>query len=278
MAYPNSERLKEGSMSTPSRKPTGTLGAVTFGSEGRMPAFNAVQFPPIKEEIETFVLNAALRQMRKNGQQCYDLIAEPVQNPQNSFDFTLLTSSGEQYLDLMEVAPLEHIQGSYDNAPHSYNHGGFADAVWGKVDAKSKKYGSSPRAVIHLLLYSTDWRFRIAEEVITLLAYWCICRTHCFKTIVYYIPHNQIQEEIQGELKLIYPRLPEEFTNFDEMQYRQRQSAWSDLTQDPRIERSLTGSSISVSCVEFSVPEREEPAKKQEARGKDIIYRSRMVY
>jgi hypothetical protein len=216
--------------------------------------------------------------MRKNGQQCYDLIAEPVQNPQNSFDFTLSTSSGEQYLDLMEVAPLEHIQGSYANAPHSYNHGWFADAVLEKVDAKSKKYGPSPRAVIHLLLYSTDWRFRIAEEVITLLAYWCICRTPCFKTIVYYILHNQIQEEIQGELKLIYPRLPEEFTNFDEMQYRQRRSAWSDLTQDPRIERSSTGSSISVSYVEFSVPEREEPAKKQEARGKDIIYRSRMVY
>jgi hypothetical protein len=64
--------------------------------------------------------------------------------------------------------------------------GDFADAVFELVKKKSRKYGGRRRVPLHLLLYSTDWRFLLSESVITLVRLYCARRPHVFSSIVYY--------------------------------------------------------------------------------------------
>lgn len=121
-------------MENEKRKPTGTIGDLTLYPDGRRPKFTPIQFPTSKAEIESQILHTTLEVARKSGLNPYDLDRDPEQNPENSFDFTLPTAHGEQYLDLMEVAPLEGIGGSYKKAQDYYNHGKLSDYISGCVN------------------------------------------------------------------------------------------------------------------------------------------------
>ncbi|MCH8347505.1 MAG: hypothetical protein IH901_03270 [Proteobacteria bacterium] len=202
------------------RKPTGKIGPITINLEDKTAEFQPLQFPKGKAKIEEFIFKFFIKGLGKAGRTFYKIVSDPTQNQQNDFDFTLETEFGDEYLDLMEVALLEKIGGSYEAASSSYNHGEMADWVWSKLISKSKKYGSASTPHIHILLYSTDWRFRLSEGAIRLLAFWAITREHCFKTIIYFVP----DDATHGEAKIIFPVSDKIFTNFNEESTRGRKS------------------------------------------------------
>ncbi|MCH8081313.1 MAG: hypothetical protein IID52_02875 [Proteobacteria bacterium] len=202
------------------RKPTGKIGPITINLEDKTAEFQPLQFPKGKAKIEEFIFKFFIKGLGKAGRTFYKIVSYPTQNQENDFDFTLETEFGDEYLDLMEVAPLEKIGGSYEAASSSYNHGEMADWVWSKLISKSKKYGSASTPHIHLLLYSTDWRFRLSEGVIRLLAFWAITREHCFKTIIYFVPDDATHDEA----KIISPCDHDLFKGYDEEAARSRKS------------------------------------------------------
>lgn len=205
-------------MNEQKKKPTGVIGSIKIHPDGRPPEFNQVGFPQGKAEIEKYILKLTISNAKKAGLNPYDLKGAPVQNPENSFDFMLPTTQGDQYLDLMEVAPLEKVRGSHEQAPNHYNNGELADSIYSKILSKSRKYGASPRSIIHLLLYTTDWKFQAGDGVLDLLAYWSLRDQHCFRSILYFRPASSND----GDVVVIYPRPPETFHQFDEARLRRR--------------------------------------------------------
>jgi hypothetical protein len=150
-------------------------------------SFSQIVFPTTKPEIEKLVLDAAL------GTNCrlrehYGLVGKPKQTREQDFDFTLLTADGETYLDLMEVAPLSQTGGSHANGPRSYMAGERADAIWDALAQKSNRYGRPPASGIHLMIYSTDFRFRVGGAVGDILVHRAHHWDHCFRNIVYAHP------------------------------------------------------------------------------------------
>lgn len=182
------------------KKPTGTLGFVRIGVD-QPPHFTKLDFPGGKEEIERFILEATVRKAERDGLNLFHLKAHPVQNPENHFDFTLPTSNGEQYLDLMEVAPLSDTDGSYAKAPASYNQGDMADVILGLVLKKAAKYGVRMRTPLHLLMYTTDWRFRVSGETLQLVGCQLSKTEHCFSSVTHYVP----DDAGDGELTMVFP-------------------------------------------------------------------------
>lgn len=211
-------------MNSKSKKPTGTIGELRMAKAGGH--FEAVEWPRTKAAIETAVLDGALTSARAKGMDLFDLVRPPIQNPEDDFDFTLYTRAGEQYLDLMEVAPLRAVGGSHSKAPRAYVVGELADRVWEEISRKSTGYGSAPRTTIHLLLYPTDWRFLIGREVIDLLSFWSVGREHCFTSIVFYASSNATS----GDLARIYPRKVDDFSTFVESEARDRVVLNADLS------------------------------------------------
>jgi hypothetical protein len=153
-------------------------------TSGKVPVFLPIVHPDEKAAIERTILEGALKSTKAQGIPLYDLSHPPIQNEENHFDFTLLTGGGEEFLDLVEVV----LPGGYSGAPASYGVGDFADHMFGLVKKKSKKYGTRRRSNIHLLLYSTDWKFLPSESVITLFSLYCYRRPHGFKTVAVTAP------------------------------------------------------------------------------------------
>jgi hypothetical protein len=196
---------------------------------GKPPSFAQTTWPDSKRAIERFVVERSFgRGIRgPDLRKLYRLVAEPRINPEeNGFDVILTTEAGEQYLELVEVAPLHRAGGSYDNAPISYFQGGRADVIFGEFLKKSTGYGTSPRATVHLLVYSTDFRFFLEPEVLDLLAYRALRGELCFASIVYYERYSDDDER----LELIYPRSASDWERFDEAGIRDRQVTLGDLS------------------------------------------------
>lgn len=207
------------------KKPTGTIGPIIIHQ--RSANFCPLDFRADKADLERHIVRFVISGLKTIGKNFYELLGDPIQNPEDDFDFTLRTRSGKEYLELMEVAPLEHLGGSYDAAAASYNHGELADHVYAKLMAKSKKYGSASQSPVHLLLYTTDWRFRLTDNVLALLAYWCLRGEHSFKTILYFVP----DDATHGETKIVYPVASRTFASFDEQAARNRRSIIGDPTR-----------------------------------------------
>ena len=119
------------------------------------------------------------------------MVGEPVQNAEDHFDFTLPTASGQTYLDLIEMAPLEQVRGSYDRAPKMYKLGDRADAIAAKILEKSADYGAGSSRGVHLLLYTTDFRFDAIGSVADLLVHILHARTHCLRSVVSCDPSSE---------------------------------------------------------------------------------------
>jgi len=98
-------------MANPPRKPTGTTGPLHVSAEEA--EFLQLEFPSTKEEIEEFIVEAFVR----NSDSMPLRISEWKQNHQNDFDFSVVTTEGPKFLELMEIAPLENLRGSYDKHP-----------------------------------------------------------------------------------------------------------------------------------------------------------------
>jgi hypothetical protein len=190
-------------------KPTGVIGPISVSAEGLQ--FLRVEFPRTKDEIEEYIVNSFLKNsaalpLKINGQ---------VQNQQNDFDFTIDTSEGKKYLELMEIAPLENLRGSYDRAPSSYKPYEFAAYIFQKMMGKSAKYQGAASSKICLLIYITDWSFTLSETVIALLQYWAVQTEHSFENVFCYSPIDQHN----GVTKLIFPTPKEYWSKFDPSAY-----------------------------------------------------------
>jgi hypothetical protein len=165
------------------RKPRGVNGSFLF-TPGKPPQLTVHEHPDEKADIERNILTSAIEAARLQQVELYDLAADPIQNVENHFDFTLPTPAGDEYLDLVEVV----LPGGYVNAPPSIQVGDMADHMLGLVKKKSRRYGARRRSNIHLLLYSTDWKFLPSESVISLVSLYCHRRPHGFKTVAVVAP------------------------------------------------------------------------------------------
>jgi len=200
-------------MKSKPKKPSGKMGALSIGPAGFR--FESIPWPAVKDQLEDFVLTAAIRSAREAGTNLYELEQDPVRNPEQDFDFTIHTRAGIQYLDLMEIAPLRDVRGPHEKVPANYVVGEMADAIWDELDRKSSKYAANLLPV-HLLIYPTDWRFRISRSVTDILGYWSCIRAHSFASIVYFA----FDDATSGELVKIAPRPAEDFAGFDESRIR----------------------------------------------------------
>lgn len=198
-------------MANSPRKPTGTIGPLQVSAAGA--EFLQVEFPRTKEEVEHFILEAFIRDSGSLPLR----ISEWKQNRQNDFDFSIGTTEGPKFLELMEIAPLENLRGSYDKAPSSYKPYDFAEYILAKINGKSERYRGAASSNICLLMYVTDWAFTLSQTVIALLQYWSAHQSHSFQYIFCYSP---IDAE-SGIAHLIYPTPKDFWKNFSPDAYRE---------------------------------------------------------
>lgn len=192
-------------MKKPKLKPTGVTGPVRISQEGA--SFRPVVFPKTKEEIEHFIVQGFVSNFCKEALS----ILSFEQNEQNDFDFTLQTNLGQKYLELMEIAPLEKIRGSYADAPSSYNAYEFAQTILAKILSKSSRYTGLKTPPVMLLLYVTDWAFTLSETVNALLQYWLIKNKHAFQCVFAFKPRS----ENSGTVSILFPTPPDFWAGFD---------------------------------------------------------------
>lgn len=196
-----------------SEKPTGPRGILTLRGEGLPPLFMPVSAPASAEGIDGFIVEGATATAAKEGVRLFGQTSRPIRDPANSFDFTIPTESGDQYLDLLEVAPPSYLDGSHDKGPGPYYQGELADRVWSEIQRKALKYGP-PRAAIHLLIFPTDWRLHVSDGTLQLIAVFLAKRRHPFSTVVYYAP----DDAGWGDLRVVHPirAKPDDIVTFDE--------------------------------------------------------------
>lgn len=149
------------------------------------------------------------------------------QNPENSLDFTLATSSGNKWLELMEIAPFQFFGVPPDQAPNEHKPYALSQYLHGNIMEKSCKYRSARPGNLFLLLYLTDWRFLPSQTAITLLQYWCNRKAHSFETIFLYMLFNAIE----GHLSLIAPTPSEFWKTFEPEKYRDNTTINLDATK-----------------------------------------------
>lgn len=198
------------------RKPTGISGStkVDFSLEEVVIEPQPLQFPSMKEEIEELMVQGFLNVGLKES-----LILEPInyrQNKQDDFDFTLETIEGKKALELMEIAPLEHLRGQYNQAPEQYKPYDFAGYILQKIMKKSNRYTTSTENGLWLLVYATDWRFMLSNTVIELLQFWTVKNSHSFERMYYYHP-LAIKD---GLVYTIFPTPNYYWNNFNPEDYR----------------------------------------------------------
>jgi len=204
------------------RKPSGKLGKLKFQSGDKNSiSFEKIEFPVQKDEIEAFIVERFLFHLSAEGYLPFE-ITRYEQNHINDLDFTLHTTYGKKYLELMEIAPLEHIKGGYDKAPNSYNDYNFTESVYDKLMSKSASYQNTSESNIWLLIYPTDYRFVLSDTATALLQYWTITRSHYFEYIFYFT----LFDETAGLLHWIYPSSQDYFVGFDASKYR---NSWTIL-------------------------------------------------
>ena len=202
------------------RKPTGQLGKleVNFGDKSSI-SFEAIDFPDQKEDIEALFVERFFAQPLTHEYFPFEIL-DYEQNAERNLDFTLRTSQGNKLLELMEIAPLEHIQGSYDEASNSYNNAEFAISVHEKLMKKSDGYTSREESNISLLLYPTDYRFALSDTAVAWLQYLTITQAHYFECIFYFF----LLDNKSGVTNIRFPTDSEYFADFDENKNRK---SWS---------------------------------------------------
>ncbi len=148
-------------------KPTGRIGPfrVTGAPDGPTGEWSKIRFPTQKEEIEKFVLELFVTEMRKGGA----TILNAKKNPENDFDFTLELPGGTISLDLMEIIYRDAEGRPYDGENIRIESYKYAEQIRDAVMAKSVHYGKAGTQPFHLLTYITHWRFHAHEVVIRLV-------------------------------------------------------------------------------------------------------------
>jgi hypothetical protein len=175
--------------------------------------FLPIEFPRTKEAVEQFIVGAFARGPVRS----WIGLSAFSQNAENDFDFTVETREGSKYLELMEVAPLENLRGSYDKAPNTYRPYDFSRYILAKISKKSTRYVVSERKSLILLLYTTDWAFSLHNTGLALLQYWLSKAEHGFSEVFLYEPLNQTA----GLSHWLYPTPASHWASFDAEQHRE---------------------------------------------------------
>ena len=166
------------------KKPRGSLGVIRMTPDGS--SFLALELPRSKEGIEDFIVNSLLRTTTWGKKRPVVLAGRPRRNHENSLDYTIDTTVGTQFLELMEVAPLDRMMSRYPNEPMMQRAGDRADWVWSKMMKKAGRYGNRADSRIHLLLYSTHTPFDLSPSAMKLLSLWCAkLRSHPFASVAF---------------------------------------------------------------------------------------------
>src|SRR5690606_18601095 len=113
--------------------------------------------------------------------------------------------------ELMEIAPLENLRGSYASAPSQYKPYDFAQYIYGKAMKKSSRYVGKKSPRIVLLVYVTNWSFILSESVVCLLQYWLQSDPHNFEQV--YV-HHPVEPGF-GFTSLLFPTPAVHWKNFD---------------------------------------------------------------
>jgi len=176
------------SMNKPT-KPTGEAGVIKLsgGILGTEADFQKLEFPDTKDEIEAFIVKAFMPGATKCG-----LLPDGTtvqQNKEQDLDFTLRFPNGDSgELELMEIAQLEEVKGSYSDAPPDNKPYESAERLFAKIMKKSNKYGLKGKAQRHLLIYVTDWKFVPSMTADKLLRYWLATIDHNFGIVFQFMP------------------------------------------------------------------------------------------
>lgn len=209
-------------MSRRKRKPTGTRGPIhVHGSlkDGVTVEHERIVFPDSKTEVEQFIVTAFVSAAVRAGKLPTPFV-DIRPRPENDFDFVDVGAVRPTYLELMEIAPLEKVNGSYDGAPSSYRSYDFAEVMLGKVLGKSERYSPGKDTRLVLLLYVTDWRFNPSGTVIALLQYWMLTKPHVFSEVYAFCPSSSDD----GIVYLIYPTPAAFWRDFDPEAHRSNET------------------------------------------------------
>ena len=185
------------------RKPTGKQGPVKFTiSDGNSSLeWETISYPSDKEKIEKIVLNSFIEAGKRYGMTIHEI----RQNEENNFDFTLILPGGTVYMDLMEITMKSGSEPPFHSEQIEVSVGQLANSFLDGIKKKSKKYSSKSSIPIHLLTYSTHWRFLPSTKTINLVQYYLSNLDHVFENVFYL---NQISEDY-SDLNVLFP------TNFD---------------------------------------------------------------
>jgi hypothetical protein len=194
-------------------KPTGTVGShkSEISEDGSLASFfDKVSFPSSKDDVEAFVAVRFIDAMNRHLSKDHDsfILSSPLRNVENDFDFTVSTSNGPAYLELLEAAPLK---GSYEHASAEYRSYDHAKFVFDAVQQKSARYPSSGVRDIFLLVYVTDWKFVFSTSVIACLRVWLSKQKTVFRAVFYF---GVSSVELESP-RWLYPVPPELFDGFD---------------------------------------------------------------
>jgi len=168
------------------KKPTGNKGSINFtrDEDKSSLSWQKIRFPTDKVEIEKVFCDWYLKKLRDSGLRDISV----VKNEENDFDFTMKLPFGEVYLDLAEIVLGSQKYSPYENKSKKVDNAQFASAVVKIVDVKSIKYSALSRVPIHLLLYTTHWRFMPSDVLIRLLQYDLNRTNHRFDSICLICP------------------------------------------------------------------------------------------
>lgn len=189
-------------MSKP-RKPTGRIQRAVVTP--RSFDVQRIEFPKTKEEVEKFIAEAYLECTKAAGIP----VTHCVQNDTDDFDFNATIEGRDGYLELTEIAPLG--PGGYESAGQSYDVVPFATTIADQVEKKAAKYAGVSESPIVLLLYVTDWRFSVVDQVFEHLQYLMRDGKHGFSRI------DLVTPCVRGsaEVKVIYPSERNDWSGYD---------------------------------------------------------------
>jgi hypothetical protein len=93
------------------------------------------------------------------------------------------------------------VRGGYEGSPTTFPRKRLVNAIMSLIQQKGMHYGLNRRVKVHLLLYTTDFRFLVSDGVV-LLAKLALQRNHYrFASVCYYAP---IDKEA-GVLQVLHP-------------------------------------------------------------------------
>ncbi|MDA0591616.1 MAG: hypothetical protein O3C17_26885 [Planctomycetota bacterium] len=186
-----------------------------------------IVFPETKEAIEKLVAESYANCALAAGVS----VSIVSQNDTSDFDFDAEYEGQEVYLELTEIAPLSH--GGYDAASPSYEIISFADTIAAQIRKKAAKYAGVRETPIILLLYSTDWRFSLADQALEHLQY----LMHDGKHGLERIELVSFRGDGSAQAESVFPPLRKDWSDYDPTQHKNEGIVFADLSKPlPRSE------------------------------------------